>query len=310
MSENNFLTPVGRLVQGHPMKFQSKNMQGQPLTNKDGTPRVTYFAAIALPKTDPATTEFINTLHAIAQADFPQGHSQHSNFSWKYMDGDLPEHAQKEGFPGHYVVRAANGFAPKCIKDEGGTLVELHDESQIKRGHYVRFYVGVSGNGQTGQNQTAGLYINLSMVQWLAYGPEIQTGPDANEVFGNAPVALPPGASAAPLAGPPLSTPAQGAPQMGAPVQQPMHTGGPAPQQMPPATHQTPPIGTAVPPSAPGFNPHAPQQMPPSAHQAPRQQMPPAAGQVDPQFTGAPQVGAAPQVAPNTQFPNPGGQPV
>ena len=67
------LTPVGRMVQGDPFVANTTDMKGKPLTNKDGTARVEYFCAIAVPKTDAAVNEFWAKAQQVAAAGFPGG---------------------------------------------------------------------------------------------------------------------------------------------------------------------------------------------------------------------------------------------
>jgi hypothetical protein len=80
------------------------------------------------------------------------------------------------------------------------------------------------------------------MVELVAFGPEIVMGPDANDAFGAAPAALPPGASTTPVA----MAPAAPAPVANvAPVTTP-HTAflaGPPPAPAAPVEHYVHPGG-------------------------------------------------------------------
>ena len=240
MSERvDILTPVGRLVQGHPFEANSTNMEGQPLTDKAGKPRVEYFFAIAIPKTDPEFPALWQKVQEVAQKGFPGGETQRPTFSWKYTDGDTL--LDKEGFAGHHVLKLKSSFAPR-VSTKGGAA-QIVDATQIKRGDYVRVYISVAPNGSTVQ---PGVYLNPSMVELVGYGEEISSGPAGDQIFGGAPVgALPAGASATPVAGAPI---AQGAPPTSAP-----------PAAAPPTTVQpaaAPP--TTVQPAADFLNPQAP----------------------------------------------------
>ena len=199
MNENNelILTPVGRMVQGDPFVANTKDHEGRPLTDQQGQPRVNYFFAIAIPKTDPGFAELWAKMQAIALAGFPNGESQLPAFAWKVTDGDLPPHNTKEGFPGHYILKCSNGFEPKVYTAGGKDLITSENAGQLKRGYYVRAYISIKANGSS---LKPGLYLNPSMVELVGYGPEIVSGPDGAAIFGGTPAALPAGASATPLA--------------------------------------------------------------------------------------------------------------
>lgn len=208
-AKQQFLTPVGRLVQGDPFEKQTKNMQGQPLVTSQGQPTQRYFVAVAFRKDDPAFGAFYQLLVTVARQSFPQlfdaaGNCTHPRFSWKLTDGDstIPDEggrapATKEGFPGHWVVRFQSSFPPKCFyAGRYAPQEQIQDRNAIRRGYYVRISGTIEGNA----NPTKpGLYVNLNMVELSAQGQEIVSGPDANAVFGGAGApALPPGATALP----------------------------------------------------------------------------------------------------------------
>ena len=200
-----FLTGVGRLVQGSPFVPNTKDATGNPLVYKTGAkmgqPREDYYMAIALPKTDPSIAEMIAKMQQVAQAGFPGGQYNAPTFAWKIIDGDGVDaqgqpYANREGFAGHMVFKFSGGYPPKCYTANGNEL--LTDPNSIKRGYYIRIYGSTTANGSA---QQPGVYLNHSMVELIGYGQEIISGPDGAAVFGAAPVAtLPPGASATPLA--------------------------------------------------------------------------------------------------------------
>ncbi len=201
--ENVYLwTPSGRMVQGHPMDTQTKDMDGNLLTNKDGQPRVKYFLAIAIAKTDPAWPAFYSQLQAVGQAGFPQGQSLQPDFSWKVTDGDDPVNAAKPGFPGCWILKCSNGFKPDVYDENSQVIVT---KEQLHRGDFVRANVSISANGSTTR---PGVYVNPRFVQKTGYGEEIKTGPDAVALMAATPATLPPGASAVPLTPAIISTPA------------------------------------------------------------------------------------------------------
>jgi hypothetical protein len=212
------------------------NDDGSPKIGKDGKPAMQCFFHVAFSKSDPAIGAIRQQMIGLAHAAFahlvqPDGTAP-DNFSWKIIDGDSDRMNQrgvrwrdKEGFPGHYVMKFTSGFLPKCINQE---MQPLTDDKSIKRGDFIRVSFTLADNKPA---QTAGLYVNPNMVQFCAYGEAMQSGPDPNAVFGAVPIGqLPPGATATP------QTPA-------APM--------PAPAQAPPAQQVAPPqaIGANVQPA-------------------------------------------------------------
>jgi len=232
-------TPVGRIVQGHPLDPQTKDMNGAPLTDKQGNPKVQYFFALAVPKTDPAINELWQGVQQVATQGFPGGEAQRADFAWKIVDGDDPKHSSKEGFPGCWIIRCSSGFAIKCYTKGGDS--QISDPSQLKRGYFGRTHITVRPNGD---QRKPSVYINPSVFELIGYGEEISSGPDIATLMQTAPEAqLPTGASEIPVASsPPPATgapgmpPATGAPGMppvaGAPGMPPV-AGAPG---MPPAT--------------------------------------------------------------------------
>lgn len=203
----DFLTPVGRLVQGDPFEAQTKDQQGKPLMTQGGQPTQKYFIAVAFPKTDAAFGTFYGQMQQAAKAAFPHlfdaaGNCTHPRFSWKLIDGDGMDdngksNANKEGFAGHWVVKFASTFPPKCFyAGRYQPHEQIQDKNAIPRGFYVRVAGTMEGNGQT---LKPGLYMNLNMVELAAEGVRITSGPDAGAVFGAFAPALPSGASPLPI---------------------------------------------------------------------------------------------------------------
>lgn len=206
MTARNFTTPVGRLVGGDIFQSRDKDFEGRPLTTRDNKPRVEHVIAVAFPKSDSKTEEIRREIYAAAVEGFPTlfpgGQCVLPTFSFKWVDGDstVPNQrgvkpCEKEGYPGHWVISFKSSFAPKVY---GPTQEPIVDPKAIKRGDYIR--VGVSARGNASQSKP-GVYLNHSMIQFCGYGEEISTGPDAATVFA-APIQLPAGASATPMAPP------------------------------------------------------------------------------------------------------------
>jgi len=206
-------------------------MKGAPLTDKKGNPRSEYFFALAIPKTSPEWGPFWQQIATLAQQSYPNGEWNKPTFKWKYINGDSPEQADKEAFKGCHVIKLKSSFAPR-VYTKGGTS-QIVDPEQVKRGHYIRAYISIAPNLDA---MYPGLYLNPNMVEFIAYGEEITSGPSGDEVFGAAPAAyVPPGASATPVGGTPLATPG----------------GVPGGVASPPATPGAPPAGPAAPPAGP-----------------------------------------------------------
>lgn len=254
-----FLTPVARLVQGHPMEKQTKDMQGAALTVKTGPnagqPTQRYFVGVAIPKTDPGWPAFWSLVHQAARAGFPtlfdaNGNCLARDFAFKVADGDRNTvdrpgdrpNNQKEGFPGHWVLKCSSSFPPKVFyAGRYQPHEQIQDPNVIKRGYYVRVAGTIEANGN---QQKPGVYVNLSMVELVALGQEIVSGPDAAAVFGGAPAAaLPPGATPLPAGGMPAAPAMPG-------------NAGPAGSFAPPAAGFPTPPGASMP--APGGMPAMP----------------------------------------------------
>lgn len=278
--KTDFLTPVGRLVQGDPFEAQTKNMQGQPLVTMSGQPTQRYFIAVAFRKDDANFGAFYQKLVEVARGSFPnlfnaQGQCSHPRFSWKLMDGDGVDengksNATKEGFAGHWVVKFSSSFAPRCFHaGHYQPHEQIQDKNAIQRGYFVRVAGTIEGNDNA---QKPGLYVNLSMVELAGVGPVITSGPDAAAVFGGAAPALPQGAQPLPMhAGMPQGAPAMpGMPAapMAAPTMPGNFPAAPAPAvpglpQMPTAA-QSMPIGVAPGATTYPTSPAAPVAVPPN----------------------------------------------
>lgn len=276
----NFTSPVGRLVQGDAFEAQTTDQQGKPRVVQTGPnagqPSPEWFVALAFPKNDPNWPAFHALIDQESRTAWPHlfpvpgGPCTLPTFSNKIIDGDGVDqtgkpHALKPGFAGCWVVRFTTGFAPGVYKLVNGAHHAAGKED-LKRGYYVRVAGSTKSNGNP---QKPGLYLNWSMLEIVAYGEEIITGPSPADAFAAPVGALPPGASAVPMAPAPLPPPTPGA--MGA---------TPPPGAAPPPV--TPPVApppyTGYMPGAPPPAPAAPAAAPPPPPAAPVRTMLPAAG--------------------------------
>lgn len=221
-------TPVGRFIMGDAFTGSDKDPTGRPRLDQQGKPKTQWFMAIAFPKNDPGFGPMWQQINAVAQRDFPMGEWQRPEFAWKVVDGDA-KYPDRDECRGCYIVRLSSGFAPTVYNSQNQQII---DPTQCKRGFYVRAYISVAGNAD---RQKPGIYINHHMIQVVGYGEEIVSGPSAAEVFAT-PAALPPGASAHPIA--------PAAPMPAAPG----YPAAPAPAYGPPQPAYAP-----APPAAPGY---------------------------------------------------------
>lgn len=295
-TKQTILTPVGRIVAGNLYKGSDKDAEGKPRTVKTGPnagqAAVQFYFALAIPKRAGVQwwqEEWGAKIYAVGAAAFPQA-CQSPAFAWKVKDGDstIPNRKGKrpcdqEGYPGHWVLSFASGFPPKIFNKDGTEQILQPDA--VKPGYFVQVYGTVDGNGS---QQQPGIFLNHSMVAFVAYGDEIISGPDATAVGFGQNVTLPPGASAAPLAGSfaPGSMPPGAAPGVPAAM---------------PGTPAMPGAAPSVPGAAPMAMPGMP-AMPGSAPAMPQMAAPPTVVQPHPQFLapavpgvpGAPAAPAAP----------------
>lgn len=208
----DFLSPVGRLVQGHPMEGQTKDSKGVPYTIKTGQnagqPTTKYFVALAIPKNSPEWPEFYAKLDQAARSGYPQFFQgpvgadgrptcSHPRMTYKVSDGDGIDsngkpNNQKPGWAGCWVVKFASNFKPRSFNyGKYDPTQEITDPNAIKRGWWCR--VGGTIEANIGSD-VPGVYVNLGMFELTStQGDIIVSGPDASEVFSRAAPALPPG---------------------------------------------------------------------------------------------------------------------
>jgi len=206
------LTPPGRLIRGSCWEPQTKDAEGNPLIIKNGPnagqPRVDYYLALAIEKTNPEFNDFWAKIQAVAQAGFPNlfdanGQCTHAGFAFKFMDGDSTTPNSRgnkpcdyKGAPGHWVLNFSSGFQPECFT--AGGAERIVDPNMLKTGYYIRIYGNCLSNDSV---QQPGIYLNHSKVELIGYGEEIITGISGEQAFGRQAVgALPAGASSTPVA--------------------------------------------------------------------------------------------------------------
>lgn len=284
-------TPVGRLVQGHPMELQDKDAQGNPRVVKTGPnagqPSPQCYVGVAFSKQDPMWPAVYAAIVAEAKLGFPhlfdaQGNCTHPKFAFKIIDGDgIDDNGKpnntKEGFAGHWVLKASSGFLPQCYHaGHYQPHEQIQDKMAIRRGDYVRLQIKLEPNGNA---QRPGVYVTPTMVELSGKGIEIVTGPSAADAFATppqlpagaspTPMMIPPAAaSAVPPANPPMPAPTVGVPAGTTPASVAAVAPGSIPTTSPsnpvlaphtsymappPAPVAFPPAGWTAHPSAPGY---------------------------------------------------------
>ncbi len=214
-----FKTPVARIVQGELWKERvKKDDAGQPMFIEPGRPRTQRYFAVAIPK-QPGHTHWSQTDWGRQVWDegvrAHQQFAQHPSFSWKIEDGDsqvpnkkMKKNCDREGHPGHWIIKFSTELSEPIPTYNSTGSAPMPGEA-FKPGNYVEVFAMVKGN--TGKTQ--GVYMNPLMVALAGYGEPIATEADPSEAgFGQS--ALPPGASAVPLASTSLTPPATALPGM------------------------------------------------------------------------------------------------
>jgi hypothetical protein len=270
-NNQEFTSPVGRIVWGDLYVPNTKDFDGNPMTIKSGPdagkPTQLYQFGLAIPKTQ---AHFANEpgwgqlAWAVAHAAFPGGDKSVAtsrDFSWKIDDGDSTTISTKskskvrpcdrEGYKGCWILRLSSSFAPKIYDArDPANPVPLHEVGAVVPGYYVQVVGTMAGN--TGKSP--GIYINHGAVGLRAYGAEIKSaGIDVSGKFGGA---VPAGASTVPTASTAIPSPTPAAP---APAYVPPAAPAAAPAAAPTAVVPAPGVvGIPTAPAAPAAPAAAP----------------------------------------------------
>ena len=289
MVQGRIVWTSGDLFKG---KQKIDDMTKQPILDAQGKPVMEYGFGLAVPKTAFAPG---GAGEALWNAMFEQAFELYPSrqlppdFAMKYKDGDGIDHngapfAQRAGHKDHLVFAMTTRLPIKFFRWEATGNVMVNEG--IKNGDYVNVQVLVKAHGAVGRGK-AGLYLNPMAAQFLGFGEAIINTPSGDQIFGAGAPALPPGASATPLAAPgmlvPVGTPPAFAPQAPAAppafaVPQQAPAAAPAPHYgiLPPQFQPAPNMGQApayppqasAPVAAPGFS-GAPPSYPAPVAQAP-----------------------------------------
>ena len=204
-AQTTHLTPVGRIVNGHPMETRpvTDSQTKQPKLDAQMQPITETYFGFAIPKageTHWRETAWGMPIWQAGAEGYPQ-HHMGRDFSWKIVDGDdqTPNRsgnvpAQQEGYPGHWVIHFTTRFGITCFMDGHFAPHEaIQNPKQFKRGDYGKVVFNTKDNKVNGANaQTPGVYVNPVFFAFVEAGQEIMgAAPDAAAAFGvQAPAAV------------------------------------------------------------------------------------------------------------------------
>ncbi|MBO7735307.1 MAG: hypothetical protein J6S67_22265 [Methanobrevibacter sp.] len=244
MTLEAFKLPAGRIVGGHPTKFEQAidYYTKQPKMDKNGQPLKEHRIDLAIPKAEfmqqvwpYILQEVIKVYPQLAQTNPEQ--LDMARFAWKIINGDSPACPQgsnvpyntRDGYAGCYIIKIrTSAFAPNIYKFENGAYRKI-DENEIKVGDFIVANVNVTVHTE----KDGGIYWNPNAYELIGYGQAIKgsTNADPMKLFGGQQTALPAGASATPISSAPAnaSMPGVATPAMQAPMAQPVAQAMPAP---------------------------------------------------------------------------------
>lgn len=218
MAQFTFVTPVARLIHGHPLKQQVRTdkVTKLPQIGKDGQQVKEVYIGIAIPKTGETSWKDTdwgkNIVMAALDAEhgYDEAMTRRNDFSWKVVDGDSDIPNKEGNVPnsdpykrGHWVLHLNTRIPYNCYHvGKYSPLDAIQDANAIKLGDYVRVNIVAKGNKPA---QSPGVYLNPNLLELSRPGEAIVregSGPDAASVFGGG----------APAQAAPTPTPAAPAP--------------------------------------------------------------------------------------------------
>jgi len=218
MTLEAFKLPAGRIVGGHPTKFEQAidYYTKQPKMDKNGQPLKEHRIDLAIPK-----AEFMQNVWPYILQEVIKVYPQHAQtnpeqldmarFAWKIINGDSPACPQgsnvpyntRDGYAGCYIIKIrTSAFAPNIYKFENGAYRKI-DENEIKVGDFIVANVNVTVHTE----KDGGIYWNPNAYELIGYGQAIKgsTNADPMKLFGGQQTALPAGASATPISSAPAN---------------------------------------------------------------------------------------------------------
>lgn len=193
-----FTTPAGRLVMGSFFDLQKTDHENKALPEE----RYHWFAGLAIPKTtsnwwdEPA--QLFQAIKQAAQSTYADTLWQSPYFSSKVEDGD-GKNKEREGYAGCWIVKFTRNLFMGANRVEGPRMCDtvhnpIIDPMVAKKGYWYGVVGDCQANGK--QGSTAGIFVNMSLVQLVAQGPEIITGPSFAQAFAGAQFNVPGGVAA------------------------------------------------------------------------------------------------------------------
>ena len=260
---SDILTPVARLVSGHPMVLHpvtdKANVQKKMAT---GEPMNSLSIGLAIAKGNEThwnQTAWGAHIHNAAAAAWPNGEYNAPTFAWKITDGDsqVPNKngnkpCDQDGWAGHWILFMSTMFSIPCYhvgRYQAHEVIQNKDE--LKTGDYVRASFNAVGNNVKGPVESPGVYINPVMIELSRAGIQIvsKNAPDATAAFGGSAPEIPANAQIDNSVATPQPTPTPGAQVQPSPTVQPAHDLV-QPQPTPGANVAPPPVVTTPPPVA------------------------------------------------------------
>lgn len=256
----DILTPVARLVSGHPMiSYPVLDKMNQPRLMATGEPMNSTSIGLAFAK---GTEQHWNEtawgapIWNAGMVAWPNGEFNAPTFAWKVTDGDsqIPNKkgnkpCDNDGWQGHWVVFLSTMFSiPSYHVGRYEPHQVIQDKNEVKTGDYVRASFNVTGNNVKGPVESPGMYINPVMLELSRAGIAIVSAnaPSASAAFGEVAPVVPANALVDNSVATPTAQPtAQVQPQPTAQVQ-PAHDLV-QPQPTPGANVTPPPVVTAPP---------------------------------------------------------------
>lgn len=223
---SDLLTPVARLVSGHPMvSYPVTDNAGAPKFMATGEAMNSTSVGLAFAKggeTHWNQTVWGAPIWAAGMAAFPNGEFNAPTFAWKVVDGDSPIPNKKgnkpcdnEAWSGHWIMFLSTMFSiPSYHVNRYEAHQVIQDKNEIKTGDYVRASFNVTGNNVKGPTESPGVYINPVMLELSRAGVAIVSAnaPSASAAFGGTAPVVPANAlvdsSVAVTTPPPLNQPA------------------------------------------------------------------------------------------------------
>ncbi len=196
------LLPTGRVIGGQINKkvqqYKYNQQKKESVFNDDGTPKMTYYFQIAIPKNSPELWDnngnpgILSKYVSCVNRSWPEN-INFDGFSWKIQDGDgtrdgtpnaktFSEHAR-----GCYIFTVSSGLEsiPKLIEpDANNNPLETKNVDNFYPGCHVKVGVTLASNGLSGSN--AGIYVNPEFVILIRHDDPISsTGMSLSEISGH-----------------------------------------------------------------------------------------------------------------------------